>query len=283
MSKFFNETIRARETVLTQGRPRQSASEQPGENPPVLRVQTPEMPDFLLQHCRSLTMPLADVIRDQFKGSTSLAPTQEAYRALRTRLMRLRQAQGLRSLVITSAMQGEGKTLTSFNLGLACAQLHGMRILLIDSDIRSSGLSRLLGSPAGPGLSEVLAGECDPAKAILATSSPNLYVMTSGTPSMPPAELLASSRWQGLMAWCSESFRLVVVDAPPVLDLSDVELISAGCDGIVMVVRAKQTRRDVLEKSATHLDAKKLLGVVYNGADGAGGRYNYPQVYGDDE
>jgi len=71
-----------------------------------------------------------------------------------------------------------------------------MRVLLVDGDVRTCGLTRTLGSPSGPGLSEVLVGECDPAKAILATDSRNLSVLSSGQASLPPAELFASRRWQ---------------------------------------------------------------------------------------
>jgi capsular exopolysaccharide synthesis family protein len=150
-----------------------------------------------------------------------------------------------------------------------------MRVLLIDSDMRSRGLTRLLDSPAGPGLSDVLAEKCEPQEAILGTDCPNLYVMPSGSPSVPSAEFLASSRWQELIAWCNESFKVTLVDSPPVLNLSDVELITAGCDGVLMVVRALHTKRDVLEKCSRQIDSKKLLGVVYNAAAGTNHEYNY--------
>ena len=123
-------------------------------------------------------------------------------------------------------------------------------MLLIDGDMRTRGLTRLLGSPEGPGLSDVLSGQNEPQDAILATDSPNLYVMSSGSPSSPSAELLASARWQELISWCNETFKMTLVDAPPALSLTDVELIAGACDGVLMVVRALQTRRDLLEKCA---------------------------------
>ena len=67
----------------------------------------------------------------------------------------------------------------------------------------------------------------------------------------------------------------MLFDAPPVLNLADVEIVTTGCDGVLMVVRAQKTRRDVLQKSAAQIDAKKLLGVVYNGAEGAHHHYTY--------
>jgi capsular exopolysaccharide synthesis family protein len=151
-----------------------------------------------------------------------------------------------------------------------------MRVLLIDGDIRSRGLSRRLESLSGPGLSEVLAGKCDPEDAILATDIPNLYVLTAGSPTIPAAELFAGPGWQELIEWSNQSFKLVLVDSPPVLNLADVELMTVACDGVLMVVRAQQTKRDVLQKTTSQLDPKKLLGVVYNAAESSSTRYQYP-------
>jgi Mrp family chromosome partitioning ATPase len=93
---------------------------------------------------------------------------------------------------------------------------------------------------------------------------------------MPSEELLANSRWQELISWGNESFKLIIVDSPPILNLSDAELITAGCDSVLMVVRAKFTRREVLQKSARQIDAKKLIGAVYNAAEATSHEYSYP-------
>lgn len=275
MSKFFNETLRARHSTLVVNGSNQPAMQEHTEAHFASKAQAADVGASRLESCRKMDVPPAELLHQQFKGGECLAIAEESYRALRTRLLRLRSAQGLRSVVITSATQGEGKTLTSLNLALSCAQLQDMRVLLVDADIRSRGLSRFLGLSAGPGLSEILAGQCEAPAAILATDSPNLYVLGSGTPSTPPAELLASSRWQELIAWCSESFKLIVVDSPPILNLSDVELITAACDGLLMVVRAQFAKRDVLHKSIQQIDGKKLLGAIYNAAEGTSREYNY--------
>src|SRR6266571_2617289 len=98
-----------------------------------------------LGQCRKMKIPAVGKLLGQFGGGPALEAAEESYRALRTRLLRARSAQGLRSVVVTSATPGEGKTLTSLNLSLCCAQLHDLRVLLIDADIRTSGLSRTLG------------------------------------------------------------------------------------------------------------------------------------------
>ncbi len=276
MSKFFNETLKAPTVRSSAALAKNEAAVAPSEAPVSNSKPRGSDPGALrLEECRKLETPMTDLLRELFKGSPSLDTTADSYRALRTRLLRLRASQGLRSVVITSATQGEGKTLTSFNLGLCCAQLQDMRVLLIDGDMRGRGLTRLLGSPERPGLSDVLSGQCEPQEAILATDSPNLYVMTSGSPSLPSAELLASSRWPVLIGWCNETFKMTLVDSPPALSLTDVELIAAGCDGILMVVRALQTKRVLLQKCARQLDSKKLLGVVYNAAENTNREYDY--------
>ncbi len=273
MSKYFNETIKARSGALAPGGLKQAAVQDYQEAAP--KAPGPDIGVARLQECRKITIPVGGLLHDQFQGSDLLGVAEESYRALRTRLLRLMSANGMRSVVVTSAEQGEGKTMTSLNLALCCAQLHDLPVLLIDADIRSCGLTRALGSPAGPGLAEFLAGECEPQQAVFSTDLPNLHVIVSGSPSAPPAELLASSRWRELISWCNESFKLVVVDSPPVVNLSDVELITAACDGVLTVVRARHTGREVLKQCVSRLDAKKLLGVVYNAAERFGSRYRY--------
>jgi capsular exopolysaccharide synthesis family protein len=281
MSKFFDQTFKTRDVPVPVEEVKQpeveaqpAAEEQVGVTTPpkVAPSETREVP---LAKRRRLETPVAALLRVQFQGSDSLEQVQESYRALRTRLLRLRSTQGLRLILVTSAVPGEGKTLTSFNLALCCAQLNDMRVLLVDTDIRTHGLTRLLDSTASPGLSEVIAGTCKPEEAVLATDLPNLHVVTGGTPTLPPAELLANRKFQEFLGWATEKFKLILLDAPPILNFADVEIISAACDGVLMVVRAHKTRRDILQKSANQLDPKKLLGVVYNGAEGAHSHYTY--------
>jgi protein-tyrosine kinase len=276
MSKFFDQTMKARNAALSQEGPGVTTLQGPREEKPSPPdIPTSEPVRSCLETARKIEKPLGGLLRAHFYGSEALEAAEESYRALRTRLLRVKSAQGLLSVVITSSVQGEGKTLTALNLALSCAQLHEMKILLIDGDVRTHGLSRTLGLPAGSGLSEVLAGECEAGNALMATDSPNLFVLTGGQSSLPSAELFASRRWQELLSWCKESFKLVIVDAPPVLNLADVELITAGCDGVLMVVRAKLTRRDVLRDAARQIDTKKLLGMVYNAAEKSHHNYQY--------
>jgi len=126
-----------------------------------------------------------------------------------------------------------------------------------------------------PGLANVLSAECSGESVVLETNRPNLHVCSAGSTTLPSAELYAGPLWQKFITWCSKSFDFVIVDSPPVFTLADVELMTAACDGVLLVVRARRTHREMLRKSASQIDAKKLLGVIYNGSEGSSHDYYY--------
>jgi len=199
----------------------------------------------------------------------------EAYRALRTRLLGLQALQKIRSVALTSSVKGEGKTLTSINLALCYAQLFNTRVLLVDGDLRTRGMSALISHTQGPGLAEVLQGSAPFDSAVVSTNLANLFVVGAGESSVAASELFAKPTWTDFMQWCTESFNLVLVDSPPILGLADFELIAARCDGVLMVVRARATAREIVEAAVRELDKKKVLGVVLNGHEASHRPYYY--------
>jgi protein-tyrosine kinase len=279
MSKFFDQTQKAQDWALREGMVKDFDLEgllnTVKETVKTADTVATDLSARRLEGCEKISLPRSTDSKTIFSGSeytTTIA--LESYRALRTRLMRLQAAQGLHSIVLSSAIPGEGKTLTSLNLALTCAQIREQRVLLIDADLRTGGLTKLLQAPPGPGLAEVLAGEVPVEAAIASTDLPNLFVLRAGNSNVPPTELFAGKHWKELLGWCSETFRTVLVDSPPILTLADFELISAACDGVLVVVRAMHTQRELLKKASAQVDAKKLLGIVFNGAV-AGGRNDY--------
>jgi capsular exopolysaccharide synthesis family protein len=215
------------------------------------------------------------LLRDDHSVQAAL----EAYRGLRTRLMRVQAKSGVRTIAVTSTVPGEGKTLTVMNLGLCYAQLSNQRVLIIDGDLRTRGLTQLMGNPVVAGLAEVLTGKITPEQAMRSTNQKNLFVIPAGEVASPPPEHFAGPRWQEFLAWCSESFKLVLVDTPPALPLADFELISAACDGVIAVVRAHHAERELLNKTASALDSKKLIGIVFNATDVRVMKYGYEYGY----
>jgi capsular exopolysaccharide synthesis family protein len=201
---------------------------------------------------------------------------EEAYRALRTRLLRLQATEKLVSIAVTSPEPGEGKTVTSINLAICYARLFKKRVLLVDGDLRTKGLSLLMSCERMPGVAEVLQGSVPFDEAVASTNFDNLYVIGAGECTLPASELFAKAKWKEFMEWCSSNFSLVLVDSPPVLGLADFELIAANCGGVLLVVRARITERTALQETTRQLDKKKLLGIVLNGQNGRQNRaYNY--------
>jgi len=278
MSKFFNETLKTQNPILPeQGfnlaglQDIEPQEEQLDSNPVDSDRVQPQV-----DQTKKIEIPYTSFLATRFDGSDSLHSAAESYSALRTRLLRMRSTRELRSIVITSSSPGEGKTLNSFNLALCCSQLQDMRVLLVDGDIRTGGLSRLMGGSALPGLATILSSEqYRPESAVVETDQPNLYFCAAGSTTQPPPELYASNRWTEFVNWCHESFQLVIVDSPPIMTLADVELMTAACDGVLAVVRARYSRRDMLQKSASQLDSKKFLGLIYNNSDSIHQKYYY--------
>src|SRR5260221_12985583 len=138
----------------------------------------------------------------------------------------------MHSLVVTSAGQGDGKSLTVLNLALCFARIQHWPVLLVDADLRTQGVSLAMGRPFSAGLGKILQGECRYESAILRTDVPNLYVLPAGDAAVPAPELFSRPEWKEFIGWSSEGFKLVLVDSPPTLDLADFELIAAPCDGV---------------------------------------------------
>jgi capsular exopolysaccharide synthesis family protein len=222
-----------------------------------------------LEKCRSIRIPRTEeksFLVTQYNPAMQAAV--EAYRTLRTRLVKQQTRTGARTLVVSSATQGEGKTLTAFNLALCYANIQNWPVLLVDADLRTRGLSRLMGDPESPGLARILEDEsCPYQSAVLSTDIPSLYVLPAGETSASPSELFSTSHWKEFMGWAAESFRLVLIDCPPALNLADFELIAAPAESVMLVVRSRKTAREPLTRVLAQMDPRKLAGVVFNAAE----------------
>src|SRR6266403_5489781 len=262
MSRYFNETRKAdkwTESLTDKLDIQDLLSPDEGD-----KEVAEEPAETRLRAVRQLILPVHHDIPLLTRKDESLAPAAESYRTLRTRLLRMQASQGIRSIVFSSALPGEGKTLTTLNLALCCSQIPNVRVLAVDADFRARGLTQLLGSPTGPGLSELLAGKATHDEAVLATNLPNLCVLPAGAITESPAELFATARWKEFIGWASETFKIVLVDAPPAFPLADFELISAACDGVVFVIRGGSTNRELITRAAAQVDPRKRLGSVFN-------------------
>lgn len=219
--------------------------------------------DELLRRCARPSWSVdPDSVVFCFEQSDS--PCAEQFRSLRSRLYRMHRTRPLRTLLITSTIPNEGKTFVAANLAHAIAHQHGRRALLIDVDLRASKLHVPLGAPSSPGLGEFLLGETDEYSIIQASAQNDLFFIPAGRHVSNPAELLSSVKLRGLLERLAPLFDWVILDAPPVLPVSDAGVLAGLCDGVLFVVRAGSTAFDKAQMACREFQRKNLVGVVLN-------------------
>ena len=209
-----------------------------------------------------------------------------AYRSLRTNLLFSRMGQELKTVVVTSTAAAEGKTTVASNLGTTFAQ-QGVRVLVVDADLRKSRLHQVFGHDRGPGLSDVLISRVTPGQAIRKTEVDGLYVLPAGLVPPNPSELLGSPRMARFVEQARQAFELVIFDSPPLMAAGDAAILGAQCDGVVLVVRAGKTDQDTARDAVRQLDnvRARVLGAVLNDPDATVPRYGgyyYYSYYGDE-
>lgn len=201
----------------------------------------------------------------------------ETFRSIRASLLVVTNNLHAKVVMVTSAEPGDGKTTLVSNLAVALAQ-SGKRVLLIDGDLRRPATHRILRLPQGPGLSEVLSGEATFDEVVRTTSIQQLSVMTTGTPPDNPAETLSLPAFDEVLEHAREEFDFVLVDAPPLLAVSDPCVMARATDGIVLVARLSKNTRSALIRVRQLLSDQDipLIGAVVNGVPAAGGHeYGY--------
>lgn len=194
----------------------------------------------------------------------------EAYKLLRTNLeFSLPNKSGCKVIGITSALRGEGKSTTSINIAYTIAQT-GKKVLLMEGDLRLPTLAKRLRINPKPGISNLLAGQCNGNKIIQNSGlQPNLWVATAGDIPPNPAELLGSEQMAITIKALSELFDVIIVDLPPVTVVSDAVIVSKLVNGMVVVVRQDYCDRDSLDELIRQLRFadSKILGFVMTDSD----------------
>jgi capsular exopolysaccharide synthesis family protein len=192
------------------------------------------------------------------------SPISEAFRSLRFNLESV-QDHDLKTITITSAGRGEGKTTTALNLAVASAQ-SGRKVLLLDADLRNPSIHLSFAMDNNIGLTNFLTGQSSAKEIIRDAYLDNLSIITSG-PILPnPSELLASKALSSLLTELKRDYELIIMDAPSILPLTDAKIIAAKCDGILLVVGYGKVRQNVAKrvKEELLLTKAKLIGVVLN-------------------
>jgi protein-tyrosine kinase len=205
-------------------------------------------------------------------GSVLFADSQdgtlgtEEFRSLRSRLYQIREGkkQPLQSLLVSSAMAGEGKTFVAVNLARAIVQQHGRRVLLIDTDLRLSRMHIMLGASLAPGVSEYLLGDADMFSVLQRGAQEGLFFIGGGKTASNPAELIGAGRLKPLIQRLAPVFDWIILDSPPSVPVTDASLLAEITDGVLMVVKAGETPYDIAQKGCQQFRDKHLVGAVLN-------------------
>ena len=219
--------------------------------------------------------------------SNPRSPIAEAYRSLRTAVLFSNVDQTARTMVVTSAGPQEGKSFTSANLAIVLAQ-SSHRVLLIDADLRRPTQQNLFDKQPNYGLTNLLL-DMPPAfdssrlgdmysqlsRAVLATSIPGLFLMTTGELPPNPAELVGSSRMKALIKALATRFDFVIIDTPPILAVTDAVVLATRVDTVLLVTRAGSTRQSQLKHAVLRLQEvnANMSGVILNRINKQSGEY----------
>ena len=209
------------------------------------------------------------------------APRAEAFRQLRTNLTFIDVDRPMKAIVVTSAVPGEGKSTTTANLAISMAQA-GSSVLLIEGDLRRPKVAEYLGLEGAVGLTNVLVGQVDLDTVLQPWGADGLWVLPSGSIPPNPSELLGSQQMSDVLKELKSRFDIVLIDAPPLLPVTDAAVAAAAADGALLIARHGHTTRAQVESAVQTLlgvDAH-LIGTVYNmvplkGRDAYGYTYGY--------
>jgi polysaccharide biosynthesis transport protein len=242
----------------------------------------------VVPHLRSLRQSDHSALTDHNQSSNQLLPSgaddrvgkeivfardqfsivAESYRSIRTALLLSQAERPPKVILVTSPCPGEGKTVTTLNLGIALAQ-SGKRVLVIDGDLRKGRCHQLLHRRNQEGLANVLAGQVEVNQSIQETSVKDFYLLPRGTLPPNPADLLMSQRMCELLNELRASFDMIVIDSPPLIAVSDAAVLATLSDGVTLVFNGQKTSTQSARRALDVLDkvGARILGVILNGID----------------
>ncbi|WP_449621668.1 CpsD/CapB family tyrosine-protein kinase [Robertmurraya sp. Marseille-Q9965] len=189
----------------------------------------------------------------------------EQYRLIRTNILYAAVDKEIKSIMVTSPEQGEGKSTTATNLAIVLAQ-QGKKVLLVDTDLRKPSLHHVFNISNHIGLTSALSKEIYLDEAITKTYIPHLDVLTSGPIPLNPSELLNSNSMKVLMKEMYSDYHFIVFDTPPALAVTDAQVLANQCDGVVLVISSRKTLKNAAIEAKELLEKahSQLLGVVLN-------------------
>ena len=190
----------------------------------------------------------------------------EQYRRLAASLHHVQVERGTTKIMVTSAVSGEGKTLTALNLAMTLSTSYRRKVVLIDANLRSPSVHTLFDTGNVIGLSEVLS-DARHLKPALVELSPRLFIVPAGRPDPDPMGPLTSPRMAMILDEMAEEFDWVIVDTPPVVLLPDTNLLVGMVDAAIIVIEAARTSYEMIERAVQVIGRQRVLGFVLNGVE----------------
>lgn len=203
----------------------------------------------------------------------------EQFKGLRAKLESRFDANGIKAVAITSAIAGEGKTISAVNLAINFASAGRKKVLLIDTDLRKSDLARGFGISSVPGLSGYLMGTATLNDIVQSTFVPGMYIITGGKTLPDPSTLLAGEKFRSLVGKFRDTFDVVLLDTPPIIPVADTLSLRDLVDGFLFLFRVQVTPYPMLKQALEELGDRTILGVVLNGLEPHKHKY-YQRYYG---
>lgn len=201
-------------------------------------------------------------------ANNSQSPVTEQYRLIRNNIHFSSADKDINSIVITSAGASEGKSTTAANLAIVLAQ-QGKPVILVDTDLRKPSVHYTFRVSNLYGLTNILKKEHELEATVMNTIIPNLDILTSGPIPPNPSELLESKAMENVIEMLREKYEYIIFDTPPVLSVTDPQIMANKCDGVVIVVASGRTKKDQALKAKEILEktSSMLLGIVVNGVE----------------
>lgn len=194
------------------------------------------------------------------------SPISEEYKKLKSIIIRATKADFLNTIMVTSAVDNEGKSLTAINLAVSLAQEIDHSILLVDADLRKPLIHEYLGIKPRYGLSEYLTKDMDISEVLIKTGIGNLVLLPAGSRAQNPVELISSEKMRLLVKEIKHRYmdRYVIIDTPPVLPFAETIPLASYVDGIIFVVKEGHAQRKVIKDALNLVKGSNILGVVFN-------------------
>ncbi|MCH5188165.1 MAG: CpsD/CapB family tyrosine-protein kinase [Oscillospiraceae bacterium] len=221
------------------------------------------------------TMSLEDKRKFILNENTDFQ-VREAYKAFRTNIIFSLPEENSNKIIITSSLEGEGKSTTCLNTAISFAETN-KKVVVVDCDLRRPNIANLLDIPLKPGLTNVLVRMNSLESVIRKNVRPNLDIITAGDIPPNPSELLDSERMKNLMETLSQEYDYVFLDTPPVLVVTDTAVLTRYCSGVILLAHYNRTDRNAVSAAVEQLRLAnaKILGGILNGAESEGKSYGY--------